>query len=535
MVSSTFCGRFDRRYNYTPVVVEDPILTNLKNQMKVQNKFCIEGQLYNQVRGNSMALNYYNKFVCGLNGGDNGKTYISNTYGVRGDRLGSGSFGVVYKYIKDGLEYAIKIPKTYKAFDMFEELNASACIKEKIFDSNILKHLGIIKECVQPKSSDPHLIMNFYPMTLEDKMKKEYSKGWTSSSDFAKMKLLTDMILIAREVEALHNIRIVHRDLKPENIMINMEGEPLLVDFGMASPNFDLAKSVKGTPLFMDYELSKHRGNGQTSDIYALSLIFYSMIYGTGWASKIENMVLTGGYNTAYFSPNFTKLNCPNDLNWLFNMFKPIGTGIGQPNQRWTLENAIDQLTQQLESLKAQNVQVEQPKTYNYQTNDISKNRYVPDNEAKLNLIANNVNRVISDPVTYKYQLEDQKPRVVIKRYVKKTDPIPTKVNVVYGKPKVKVVYGTPKITYKAPVRNQIPFQDLQLKKKSFSQITPYTPLIKPITQIRQPYTNYPPVQNLNYNYTPQVYHPQPIVRQNYNYQNINPNVGLRLRFNQFI
>jgi len=44
----------------------------------------------------------------------------------------------------------------------------------------------------------------------------------------------TLMIKIANSVEYIHSQKVLHRDLKPENIMMTEEGEPKLVDFGLA-------------------------------------------------------------------------------------------------------------------------------------------------------------------------------------------------------------------------------------------------------------------------------------------------------------
>ena len=47
-------------------------------------------------------------------------------------------------------------------------------------------------------------------------------------------------------IKILHENGIAHRDIKPENIMLNHNGDPILIDFGLAN-----VKSIgAGTPAY---------------------------------------------------------------------------------------------------------------------------------------------------------------------------------------------------------------------------------------------------------------------------------------------
>ena len=99
--------------------------------------------------------------------------------------------------------------------------------------------------------------------------------------------------LVAKVCDALdhaHRQGVVHRDLKPSNIMMTEEGEPKLVDFGLARSMFktniedsalqSMDGTVIGTPLFMSPEQA--RGKNETldgrSDIFGLGIILYVML-----------------------------------------------------------------------------------------------------------------------------------------------------------------------------------------------------------------------------------------------------------------
>jgi formylglycine-generating enzyme required for sulfatase activity/predicted Ser/Thr protein kinase len=88
-------------------------------------------------------------------------------------------------------------------------------------------------------------------------------------------------------VAQLHVCGIIHRDLKPSNIILRSDGEPVLMDFGLALP-FEAQTRLTstgeplGTPAYMPPEQA--RGDlkriGPPSDVYSLGVIFYEMVTG---------------------------------------------------------------------------------------------------------------------------------------------------------------------------------------------------------------------------------------------------------------
>ncbi len=83
-----------------------------------------------------------------------------------------------------------------------------------------------------------------------------------------------------------HTNGVIHRDLKPENILLTAEGQPVIMDFGLALTKgahrvtYSNLSATMGTPDYMAPEqIEGQRGDVRT-DVYAVGVIFYELLSG---------------------------------------------------------------------------------------------------------------------------------------------------------------------------------------------------------------------------------------------------------------
>jgi len=90
-------------------------------------------------------------------------------------------------------------------------------------------------------------------------------------------------------VQYAHQNLVVHRDLKPSNILITQDGEPKLLDFGIAkilSPEGERLETVtqRGmwnlTPEFASPEQIKGEAITTASDVYSMGIVLYKLLTG---------------------------------------------------------------------------------------------------------------------------------------------------------------------------------------------------------------------------------------------------------------
>lgn len=103
-----------------------------------------------------------------------------------------------------------------------------------------------------------------------------------------KEQILNIVEKICEAIQFVHERGILHRDLKPGNIMIRVDGDPVVMDFGLAKLEGDAAEvslsltgQIRGTVEHMAPEQTRSNYKlTESADVYSIGTILYQMICG---------------------------------------------------------------------------------------------------------------------------------------------------------------------------------------------------------------------------------------------------------------
>ena len=135
--------------------------------------------------------------------------------------------------------------------------------------------------------SGVHQGIYYYAMEL---VHGEPADEYVQSREFPRREILSLVRSVALAVQHAHQHGVIHRDLKFSNVLITPDGQPHLLDFGLAralspderSKNLTLDGEIAGTPAFMSPEQAA--GNldhmDTRTDIYSLGVMLYRLLLG---------------------------------------------------------------------------------------------------------------------------------------------------------------------------------------------------------------------------------------------------------------
>jgi serine/threonine protein kinase len=197
-------------------------------------------------------------------------TFKWNSYTIHKSLLGKGSYAKVYYGIHNETKREIAMKKM-----SFSKLQNE--IKDKVIQEihilQRLNHPNVMKLYEYKFDGEYLVLITEYcqDRDLEHWLKKEHTH----------LETMDVLLQISSGMEYLHRQSIVHRDIKPANILVH-KGVIKICDFGFATvikEQQDLFRTICGTPLYMSPELLFSKPYTVKSDIWALGILFYTLLY----------------------------------------------------------------------------------------------------------------------------------------------------------------------------------------------------------------------------------------------------------------
>ncbi len=200
-------------------------------------------------------------------------------------RLDVGGMGVVYRARRADGSYeqdvAVKLirPLHLAAAPEFRQQILARFDQERILLAR-LQHPNIarILDGGRTDAGIPWLAMEFVDGVSVTRYCEDNALGL-----HARLQLFTR---VCAGVQEAHRHLIVHRDLKPDNILVTREGEPKLLDFGIARTLGDVSTDAGATmltamtPAYASPEHVRRQPLTTASDVYSLGVLLYQLVTG---------------------------------------------------------------------------------------------------------------------------------------------------------------------------------------------------------------------------------------------------------------
>ena len=229
-------------------------------------------------------------------------------------RLGDGGFGMVYRARDEllGRELALKIPRVERCHDprQVDEILAEA---RKVAS---LDHPGIVTiyEVGQLPEALPFVALH---RVRNEAVRERLSQGVPfiamkfveggsldrrlAQRPFSPEEAARVVAQLSEAVAHAHQKGMVHRDLKLSNVLLDAQGVPKIIDFGLAleeSYQLDLPQQAAGTLDYMSPEqlLGQAGWLDARCDIWALGVMLYELLTGKrpfrGTREQIRDQIL---------------------------------------------------------------------------------------------------------------------------------------------------------------------------------------------------------------------------------------------------
>ncbi|KAI5993973.1 kinase-like domain-containing protein [Pisolithus albus] len=191
-------------------------------------------------------------------------------------KLGSGSFGNVYRGSYLGTDVAIKEVLPSKNYNVAKYFEREWRLMKESRHPNVVLYLGLSRA---PPPDGRVFIISEYIENASTRLRKPTHVHNRQNKPFPWRLRISFATDIARSLAYLHARKCIHRDLKGENLLVTTNGRLKITDFGfarIAARNAEESKRLTfcGTDSYMSPEILLGNEFDLPTDIFSMGIIF---------------------------------------------------------------------------------------------------------------------------------------------------------------------------------------------------------------------------------------------------------------------
>lgn len=199
------------------------------------------------------------------------------------NKMGEGGMGSVWRamQLSTHREVALKVMTS----DIFSSDKARLRFEREVELAAQLEHPNLARIY----ESGLHKGKYYYTMEL---IQGEHLDQYVQNKELSKRQILELIHSVCQAVQYAHQRGVIHRDLKPSNILVTDDGQPHVLDFGLAKMLLDDDREdgrkwevsengdIFGTPAYMSPEQAAgHLDKVDTrTDVYSLGIILFNLL-----------------------------------------------------------------------------------------------------------------------------------------------------------------------------------------------------------------------------------------------------------------
>jgi hypothetical protein len=195
--------------------------------------------------------------------------------------LGEGGMGTVWRAVQVNTRREVALKIVGRGFLSSEK--ALARFEREVELTARLQHPNIARIYESGQSNGTH----YYAMELIEGVPLD---EYVTKQGLAQRQILELMGTVCEAVQHAHERGIIHRDLKPSNVLVTADGQPHVLDFGLAKGLLEgdsvLTLSSQGEPAGTPAYMSPEQAAGRSeevdtrTDVYSLGVVLYRLLTG---------------------------------------------------------------------------------------------------------------------------------------------------------------------------------------------------------------------------------------------------------------